>query len=194
MSSLLWGTWIEIAFTMCRGYMRVCRPSYEGRGLKSLPMQLSNIKSPVVPLMRDVDWNAFYTYINSACGRRPSYEGRGLKYPCPMFPNIGFPSSLLWGTWIEIIHGLILQVYRLKSSLLWGTWIEICLLSYRHQIGASSLLWGTWIEMLLGTLLKARLLRRPSYEGRGLKYIKIFDIHSSPRSSLLWGTWIEMRL
>ncbi len=60
--------------------------------------------------------------MKNAC--RPSCEGRGLKCQKSNTPNACHLSSLMRGTWIEIMlfeEGNIMD----KSSLMRGTWIEI---------------------------------------------------------------------
>ena len=54
-SSLMRGTWIEIAGHIRDKKCCHCRPSCEGRGLKSIPMSIGVHTPLVVPHARDVD-------------------------------------------------------------------------------------------------------------------------------------------
>ena len=81
LSSLMRGTWIEINFFKVSPPSVVCRPSCEGRGLKSL-----------------------VTHTAYQGGRRPSCEGRGLKLHFRPLKTYLLMSSLMRGTWIEMLY------------------------------------------------------------------------------------------
>ena len=147
LSSLLWGTWIEIQWICyyCRGRCR--RPSYEGRGLKWVFWA-----SCIMDLLSSLLWGTWIEIqslqsANSVTRRRPSYEGRGLKSIDIRRARLFAGSSLLWGTWIEIL--IVMRFPRFKRC---RPSYEGRGLKFNHDNEAVTLIYG-----------------RPSYEGRGLK-------------------------
>ena len=150
----------------------LCRPSYEGRGLKSSNTIMKSTLDTVVPLMRDVDWNgkglsmllrAFRVVPlmrdvdwnpqspekNPPCTRRPSYEGRGLKSTSTFVDYIQYRRPSYEGRGLKSSDGYFNDKFL------------SCRPSYEGR-GLKSPGGGSQVGINSS---------RPSYEGRGLKFL-----------------------